>query len=360
MNIYMKKLASFLLISTLAAAAWAQPKPVFLGTYHNFGAFPEDNGLAVCRFSVVNEGSSPLVIMSARATCGCTNPEYPRKPIAPGDTAYITVAYNPAGRPGRFNKSVYIETNAQPAKYKLDIAGTVIGSDESIRQRYPADLGPLRLAKTVFPLGDAIMGRLKTVYFEGYNRSADSLRIALKDVPSYVDIVVAPEVVPPGEQATLIAYISPSKGAQYGVNEDTITIIPAPGLSYELPLLLNVAEDFSKLDAAAMEKAPIAVPSSDRIELGPVSHSGAPIKASMKLSNAGKSDLKIRRVYSVDKGVEAKVSASSIKKDKSATIDILVDPAAQEGGLLNARLQIITNDPLQPVHTVRIVGEWAD
>lgn len=346
------------LLSALSGAAL--PKPVFLETRHDFGAFREEDGLAECQFALVNTGTTPLTIMSARATCGCTTPDYPRKAIAPGDTAYITVAYDPSGRPGRFNKSVYVETDGQPSKTKLDISGVVIGSDATVGQRYPVDFGPLKLSKSTFALGDATMGRLKTVYLEGYNRSADSLRIKVRNIPSYLDVVVAPEVAPPGEQVTLIAYVAPHKGAQYGVVDDTLRIHPAPGLEFELPTLINVKEDFSGLDGSKMEKSPIAVPSTDRIELGRVARHGGIVTASMKLENAGKGDLQIRRVYSVDKGVEAKAQNGSVKKGKSTTITVSVDPEQQTGALLNTRLQIITNDPLHPVYTVRVVGEWAE
>ena len=349
-----------IIASALAAftAAMAQPRAVFVETRHDFGPILEDNGLAQCEFKVVNEGTSPLTILSARASCGCTTPEYSRKPIAPGDTALIGIAFDPAGRPGRFSKSIVVETNSVPSKTKLEIAGVVVGSEETVGRRYPVDLGPLKLSKSTFALGDATMGRLKTVYLEGYNRSTDSLRIAVADVPPYLDIAVAPQTAPPGEQVTLIAYVMPHKGADYGVVDDTITVRVGQDLEYKLPTLLTVHEDFSKTDPSKLDKAPIAVPSTDRIELGMVDKSGAPLTARLRLENAGKSDLAVRRIYSVDPGVVASIPTKTIKKGKSAEITVAIDPSLQQGAMLNIRLQIITNDPLQPVHTVRILGEW--
>lgn len=356
----MKKTIIALISFLGATASFAQPKAYFPETTHNFGAFAEEDGLARCEFAMVNEGTSPLSIVSVRATCGCTTPEYSRKPVAPGDTAIISVAYDPAGRPGRFSKQIFVETTGQPAKTSLEISGVVIGSDESVGRRYPVDFGPLKLMKPVYSLGDATMGRLKTVYLEGYNRSADSLHIKIDNIPPYLDVVVAPQIAPPGEQVTLIAYVAPHKGAQYGVVEDTLIISPAPGMRYELPVLMTVNEDFSKLEPSKMEKAPIAVPETERIELGRVNRNGGPLITGLKLTNAGKDDLKIRRVYSVDRGVTAKASSESVKKGKSAEITVTIDPSKLQGAILNTRLQIITNDPLHPVYTVRIVGEWIE
>ena len=352
----MKRTFYLLIFAAIAAAASAQPKAVFPQISHDFGVIPEEGGLAQCRFAVVNEGTEPLSIVSARATCGCTTPQYPRKSIAPGDTAYVEVAYDPSGRPGRFIKPVYVETNGSKGKTRLEINGVVIGSEESVSRRYPVDMGPLRLMRPVFSFGEGIMGKLKTVYMEGYNKSTDSLRIAIENIPPYLDVVVAPKVVPPGEQCTLIAYVSPQK-ANYGVVEDTLTIIPIPGFRYELPTIITVKEDFTGITPDKMEKAPIAVPSTERIELGKVSRT-IPISTSLKLSNEGQSDLKIRRIYSVDKGVKVHVDTDALKKGKTAKIDVEIDPSMQDGSMLNTRLQIITNDPLQPGYTVRIVGEW--
>lgn len=342
--------------STLSAAAGAQA--FFPETSHDFKTILEEDGPASHSFAVVNTGDEPLIILSARATCGCTTPEYPREAIAPGDTAYISVAYDPEGRPGRFIKAVHVETSGSPAKVRLDISGVVVGSPETVARRYPVDFGPLKLTKSVYVLGEATMRRMKTVYLEGYNRSTDSLRIAVGNVPGYMNISIAPEVAPSGEQVTLIAYVAPGNGTPYGVVEDTLSVSPVPGQSFQLPTLMTVKEDFSKLDASQMKKAPIAIPEKERIDFGYISKKRGPVAQTFRLENAGKSDLVIRRAYSTDKGISVAAKSNTVKKGKSTDITVTVDPAACQGALLNSTVQIITNDPLHPVYTIRIVGQW--
>lgn len=348
-------LSAFMCLS--AFAALALPKASFPVTTHNFGAILEDNGPAKCRFAVVNSGDSPLTILSVRATCGCTTPEYPRKSIAPGDTGYITVAYNPAGRPGRFSKEIYVETDGNRGKMKLVISGVVIANDATVSQRYPVKFGNLRLAKSVFALGDATMGKYKTVYLDAYNRSTDSIKISVVKKPPYLDIAVVPEVVPPGEQATFIAYIAPKKNSPYGVIEDTLTIIAENRIEYKLPTLINVVGDYSGMSAEQMSKAPVASPESNRVDLGKINKS-AKVSARLKITNDGASPLHILRIYSVDKGIEGSCTVNTLKKGKSAYIDVTVDPKYFSGDMINSRLQIITNDPLSPVTVVRVIGEW--
>jgi hypothetical protein len=52
-----------------------------------------------------------LVISNAKGSCGCTVPEWPKEPIAPGASASIKVKYD-TKRPGAINKSVTITSNA--------------------------------------------------------------------------------------------------------------------------------------------------------------------------------------------------------------------------------------------------------
>ena len=60
---------------------------------YDFGTIYEKDGNATCTFRFVNEGKTPLVILRAQASCGCTVPSYPEYPIAPGDTAEMKVEY---------------------------------------------------------------------------------------------------------------------------------------------------------------------------------------------------------------------------------------------------------------------------
>lgn len=98
----------------------------FVKATHDFGTIKEDGGPVECEFEFVNDGDEPLVIISANASCGCTRPEYPKKPIKPGKKAKIKVTYLPKGRPGEFTKSIKVRTNGKnPKNVTLKITGVV-------------------------------------------------------------------------------------------------------------------------------------------------------------------------------------------------------------------------------------------
>ena len=98
----------------------------FEKTTYDFGNIREDGGPVTHEFTFYNAGKEPLKITSARAECGCTKPDYPKKEIAPGASGVINVTYNPLGRPGGFTKVVTVRCTGNPGKINLKIRGTVI------------------------------------------------------------------------------------------------------------------------------------------------------------------------------------------------------------------------------------------
>lgn len=103
----------------------AQAKINFTEKSHNFGIVKEDGGPVSYEFQFVNDGTGNLIIYEATAQCGCTKPEFPKSPVAPGKKGKIKVTYNPIGRPGPFEKTVTVKTNAKGGKARLKISGNV-------------------------------------------------------------------------------------------------------------------------------------------------------------------------------------------------------------------------------------------
>ncbi len=68
-------------------------------------------------------------------------PEFSRGDIPPGDTVKVGVAFDPAGRPGRFEKKVMLTTTAPSRREVLEITGTVIGASSTLEKRFPIEVG---------------------------------------------------------------------------------------------------------------------------------------------------------------------------------------------------------------------------
>ena len=84
---------------------------------HDYGTITQgDDGN--CIFTITNTGKEPLIISLCKGSCGCTVPVCPQEPIAPGESADITVKYN-TQKVGPINKSVTISSNASNEPRKV-------------------------------------------------------------------------------------------------------------------------------------------------------------------------------------------------------------------------------------------------
>ncbi|UKT64793.1 DUF1573 domain-containing protein [Pedobacter mucosus] len=77
-------------------------------------------------FKLKNNGKSPLIILNATATCGCTIPETPKAPIMPGKSGVIKVVFNSEGKSGLQDKVVTITSNANPKISTVHLVGEVL------------------------------------------------------------------------------------------------------------------------------------------------------------------------------------------------------------------------------------------
>lgn len=351
----MKRIFLFTAILALALGASARPVLTWLQTTADFGAFAESNGPAIAVFRAVNTGDAPLVVLGARANCGCTRPEYDHGEIAPGDTLTVSVTYDPTGRPGRFTKYVYVDTNTEPSRTKLTIKGVIIGAPETVAVRYPAVFGPLRLARSAILLGEATKGHVKSAFEQGYNTSGHTVRPIVRDTPAWLDVRCTGDSVGPGDILSLNFFIQPDKTPLYGIVRDTVTLVPDPQHSddsFRLPVVVTFNEDFSRLTDKELAEAPAASVDKDTQALGRVP-AGTDATGVFSITNNGHKPLLIRRVYTTAPGVTFD-APDKIKPGQTGKITITAHVTAAP---LNIRIQLITNDPARPVRTLRLTAE---
>ncbi|CVK15646.1 Protein of unknown function (DUF1573) [Apibacter mensalis] len=78
---------------------------------------------------IQNIGDKPLIISNINTSCGCTVPQWPTEPIAPGKKGEITVTYN-TSNVGKFSRTITISSNDEKKpNLPVKIEGTVIASE---------------------------------------------------------------------------------------------------------------------------------------------------------------------------------------------------------------------------------------
>jgi hypothetical protein len=123
--------------SATVAEASASDAPVmtFDKLSHDFGTINEGEVVETV-FKFTNTGSSDLIILNARGSCGCTVPDYPKdQPIAPGDSAEVTVKFDSNNKPNANNRSVTFTTNTEKGREVVQIRTFVTADPLKEQQR---------------------------------------------------------------------------------------------------------------------------------------------------------------------------------------------------------------------------------
>lgn len=358
----MKHVFTLAVALLLATTAFGQtPVITFDKTTHDFGKINEADGRVTTIFTFKNEGMSPLVLSNVRASCGCTTPKWTREPIEPGQTGEITVTYNPSGRPGRFQKTITITSNATEATTKLYIKGEVIpkpAQPAKSTNAYPIKMGELSLKSKSLNFGKLTQGNNRMLYIEYANQTDKPITVdvLLENEYSYIHPYVTLPIVAPNETGQLqfalqtdeapIGPISPKVYVMVNNNKDLSD-------TYQIALSAHINEDFSHLSVEERQQAPI-VEVSKEVELGTVIR-GKKLMTKLTLTNVGINPLYVRRAVVSDPNIHCIVPRTPIKSGRKGDIKIELTTDANTAIAQYARvLTLITNDPNNPVINVQL------
>lgn len=112
-------------VATSKSDATSNASIAFENPVYNFGKIKEGDKVTY-DFKFKNAGTDPLIITNASTSCGCTVPDWPHEPIAPGESAVITVVFDSAGKVGMQNKQVLITSNSTIPSTELFLKGEVL------------------------------------------------------------------------------------------------------------------------------------------------------------------------------------------------------------------------------------------
>jgi hypothetical protein len=71
----------------------------------------EKKGKVVNVFKFKNMGKAPVAITEVNTWCGCVAANYTKKAVRPGETAMVTVTFDPDHKSGNFVKQVVLLLN---------------------------------------------------------------------------------------------------------------------------------------------------------------------------------------------------------------------------------------------------------
>ncbi|WP_339708869.1 DUF1573 domain-containing protein [uncultured Kriegella sp.] len=94
---------------------------------HDFGTIDQNTPQETI-FKFTNTGNAPLIITDAKSSCGCTVPDPPKDPIAPGESGELKVKFNGSGQ-NQVTKQITVTANTEKGQELLRIKAFVNPKD---------------------------------------------------------------------------------------------------------------------------------------------------------------------------------------------------------------------------------------
>ena len=356
-------IALTLFFSVFSTSAVAQSSPAsqvkFDKLEWNFGDIAEDGGEVKHTFTFTNLSSKPVIVLEVVTGCGCTTSSYSRKPVMQGEKGEVTVVFNPMNMPGRFNKSASILTSASSQPLTLKLEGNVIPRKKSVQEEYPFDLGGgVRLAFNHHDF--AYVGRGERVEQRIGIINTSSKSATLKLLPkqrSGLLEIAAPATLRAGEQGELVVrYAIGATSTRYGTLSDMYGF-EVNGLQARV-VLSTTAIAVDRFDRMADDMSlPSGELSKKIIKFGNLKRGNTASDATVELINDGESDLIIRAVEWQNEALKCSLmEGDRVKAGERVVLRFELDSRNCDYGVWVDRLRIVTNDPVRPMHSVRITA----
>lgn len=346
-----------ILLSGNLKAQQKGPNISFDKEVHDFGTFKEEAGKQAFKFQFTNTGSEPLIVNRVKASCGCTATDYTKAPVPPGGKGFVTATYNPKNRPGKFNKSVTVTTNAKNKPVTvLRIQGTVTPKQKTLEDYYPTKWNDLRLKSHYMSLVKVYNNEVKTDTMGIVNTGTKDLKLTFENVPSHLSIKAIPEVLKPKQKGVIEVTYDGKKQKTWGFSTDRVYvhINGQRDNKHRLTVSAKLEEDFTHLTEEEKANAPKIEFKNRKFEFGTIKE-GEKTSYDFEFTNTGKSDLKIRRIKASCGCTATKPEHDVIKPGQTSKIQTTFNSRGKRGNQRKT-ITVITNDPTNPQVILQIKG----
>jgi len=358
-----KSLTTLLVIFLIIPFAVSQQKTAnisFNETVWNYGDIKEEDGIATHSFEFTNTGGEPLIIHNVTASCGCTSPSWSKEPVLPGGKGFVNAAYNPSGRPGKFDKTINVISNSNPGSIILRITGNVIPKPLTIEDEFRYPMGALRLKSNHVSLGTVYNGQQKTTVNEVINNSDQPITVEIKNIPQHLVVKLNPSRIEANQRGIMEVSYDASKINDWGFLIDRMNIFvnDQTDRTYQLIVSANIEESFDNLTEEQLSKAPSIVFEETTFDIGKL-EKGKVAEYEYIFKNAGKSELIIRKITAACGCTATMLSEKIIPPGGTGRIKTTFNSASQRGTQTKT-ITVISNDPKNPKTILWIRGEVVD
>ena len=357
-------------------------------TVHDFGDILLTDGPVSATFTATNVGSKPMVIYNVVSSCGCTDVEWTKQPIKPGEKGTIKATYkNDEGAyPFDKNLTVYFSEPKQPVILRL--RGESHAKKLSLTELYSVRFGDLGFKSVDIKGGNMSQGQQRSGEMLVANLGRKPLDVSFSDVTDGLALKLSQNPLPAGATAKLTytvtadrsrwgknyyyatpvvggrtykAVVTPS-GEQKKADAGTEAVFadPNPELGAgksRIGIFTITKEDFSSWTKEQKDAAAVPVASESTFSFGKVKP-GTVVKGSFDIANKGKSAFKVYKVDSETSRLKT-YDLKDIAPGSKGTLSVTLDTSGMPKGECLVIMTLTTNSPLRPIMNLFLTG-WIE
>lgn len=316
----------------------------------DMGTIKEVDGVAKAVFSYKNIGKEPLVVISVATSCGCTGVEYPRTPLAAGDSATMEVQYDPRDRPGVFERQITVRTSA--GDVGLVIEGEVTPRPRTVQDDYPYLVAPsIRISALSVVVDRAQVGKTFTRMVGVANVSTTVPAVVEVDsagLPSWIEVRIKKPFLAAGERTEIEVRLT---GKEIGGFEtDIVLTVDGKRLSEKIWVSALFTRPFtgSEVESPKLEVSQFFYHFSTR-------KLGEKLTRTFTISNSGTAELVIDKVETTAPNeVHGRLNKRVLAVGEKAVLTVEVAPRLV--GVFNEAVRLFTNQGSAPIRDIRVMA----
>ena len=332
---------------------------------YDFGDIVLGSGPVSCTFTLKNIGQEPLAIYSVVSSCGCTEAQWTKSPIKPGESGKISATYSNNEAPLPFDKNLTVYLSGMKKPVILKLRGVCRERKLSLAEAYPVHFGNLGFKTLDLKSGNILQGECRSGEFKMANIGKKTITVKFTDLSAGLGIEPNPLSIPAGGEVT-VGYTVQSSEERWGKNHylatpvvDGVSSFALAGLPYgvkagKLRIFAYTTDNFTSLSEAEKSKGPIPRFKTSTFSFGKIK-AGRTVDAVFDFTNEGKSDFIVHKC-DVDAPKSTAGAVPTVAPGESGQIRVSLDTAVLPKGETLIIVTLATNSPLRPMVNLFISG----
>ena len=330
---------------------------VFDKLVHDFGDISATDGPQSCTFTLTNTGQEPIVIFEVVSTCGCTNVEWTREPLQPGQSGSISATYKNEDGPTAFDKTLTVYISGIKKPVVLRLRGVVHEQKKSLSELYgEQQLGAFGIKDRHLKTSNLRQGQStsETVYVA--NLSKSPIKIGFTGVAPQLKLDVDPNPIPAQSIATL-SFTVTSDPALYGKNiYEATPVIDGKKAIAPLQVTTWTLADFSTAGPEERENGPIPVFEASTFNFDVV-EAGKAVEAVFTCRNTGASPFHVYKIDTENPALYVLEPLPDLEPGNKGSVRFKLDTSRLPKGETVIMISLTTNSPLRPLINLFVAGE---